>query len=334
MSELINIENYESFYLDFLEGNLKENDTALLLVFLEENPSLKVEESEFSVFSPNDALQLDGFSKSLLKFQSFDQIIDAENIEFFLIASIEKQLSDAKTKELQKFLVKNPAFLIELQQYEKAHFSADKSIIYPDKQKLKRGIVIPMYARFLAAAAGIALFVSVVNLSQIDSPKGIALDKGKNTVKVKVKTKVGKEMPAEMIAANSSEVAKNLSLSKVESGNEKLIENNQVENIEALGFKSPQKLSNQPLLDDIAIAFIKPFSEEKIVDDFNESTFAAIEMKNPIQPITNRIGEAINQQVDFKTTKAAHKKPGGFLFRIGKFEISRKVYDNSSVAVK
>jgi hypothetical protein len=38
--------------------------------------------------------------------------------------------------------------------------------------------------------------------------------------------------------------------------------------------------------------------------------------------------------VEFKTSKAAKKKPGGFLFKIGKFEISRKVYDNSAVALK
>lgn len=334
MSELINIENYESFYLDFLEGNLNKSDTAILLAFLEENPSLKVEDSEFSVFSPDDSIQFDGFSKSLLKFQAFDQLIDAENLELFLIASIEKQLPDTKTKELQQFLVKNPTFLIDLQQYEKAHLIADKSIIYPDKQKLKRGIVIPMYARFLAAAAGIALFFSILNLNQIDAPKGIAQVKSKNTIKVKVKTEVEKVSPAEMIVVSSTVVDKTITFKKLEIGKEKLIEQSQFEKIEPLGFKSPQKLNNQPLLNDIAIAYIKPFAAINVSDDFNENTFAAVEMKNPIQPITNRIGEAINQQVEFKTTKAAKKKPGGFLVRIGKFEISRKVYDNTSVAVK
>lgn len=334
MSELINIENYESYYLDFLEGNLDEYDTAILLAFLEENPSLKVEDSEFSVFSPDDSIQFDGFSKSVLKFQGFDQIIDGENIEFFLIASIEKQLSEAKMKELQLFLVNNPALLIDLQQYEKTHLIADKSIIYPDKQKLKRGIVVPMYARFLAAAAGIALFFSILNLTQIDSFKGIAQGKGKNTLKVKVETEVEKVIHTEMIVVNSADVAKKIAFNKLENGKEKLIEQSQFENIEPLGFKPPQKLNNKPLMNDIAIAYIKPFSAENRLDDFSESSFAALEMKNPIQPITNRIGEAINQQVEFKTTKAAKKKPGGFLFRIGKFEISRKVYDNSSVAVK
>ncbi len=333
MSELINIENYESYYLDFLEGNLNESDTALLLDFLDENPFLKVDDSEFSVIYPDDSFQLDSLSKSLLKFRAFDQIINHENIEYFLIASIEKQLSEDKTKELQQFLVKNPSFLIDLQHYERAHLVADDSIIYHDKQKLRRGIIIPMYARFLAAAAGIALFFSIINLNQIDSPKGLAHSGVKNE-KEKVKTEVKNEFPTEVSAKNTSEEANNVSFRKLVSRNEKLIENSQNENINPLGFKSLQKLNNRPLLNDIAITYIKPFVKENLTDEFSDNTFAALEMKNPILPITSRIGEAINQQIDFKTTKAAHKKPGGFLFKIGKFEISRKVYDNSSVALK
>ncbi len=334
MSRIINIENYESFYLDFLDGNLNENDTALLLAFLEENPSLKVNDSEFAYFSSEESVQLDGFSKSLLKFQGFDQIIDAQNIEYFLIASVEKQLSEEKARELQQFLIENPSFLIDLQQFEKSHLIADKSIIYPDKQKLKRGIVIPMYARFLAAAAGIALFFSILNLNQTDQPKRLAHGGGNNSVQVNSNPEVKKEIQTELIATTTSAIVNHFLTQEVETRREKLLENTQLENIEPLGFKSIQKINNQPLLNDIAIAYIKPFAAEKISDDLNENTFAAVEMKNPILSVTNKIGEAINQQVEFKTSKAAKKKPGGFLFRIGKFEISRKVYDNTSIAVK
>jgi hypothetical protein len=329
MKAIINKENYESYYLDFLEGNLNENETALLLVFLDKNPSLKVEDSAFSIINSDDEQQLDGFSKSLLKYQVADQKIDLHNIEYFLIASIEKQLSEAKTKELQQFLGKNPAFLFDFQQYQKAHLVADKAIIYPEKQKLKRGIIIPIYARFLAVAAGITLLFSIINLSQIDSSKGLARGRGTNNLKTKVKTEVEKEISTVNIAPNLAETANNFSSSKVEIRKETLIEN-----IEPLAFKTPQKVINQPVSNCLAVACIKPISLEKATDDGNKSTFAAVEMKNPIQPITNIISEAISQQVDYKTTKAAHKKPGGFLFRIGKFEISRKVYDNTSMAVK
>jgi hypothetical protein len=67
MKAIINKENYESYYLDFLEGNLNENETTLLLVFLDKNPSLKLEDSAFSIIYSDDEQQLDGFSKSLQK---------------------------------------------------------------------------------------------------------------------------------------------------------------------------------------------------------------------------------------------------------------------------
>ena len=41
--EQLNIHNYEAFYLDFLEGNLNEEETSQLFCFLDENPSLKIE---------------------------------------------------------------------------------------------------------------------------------------------------------------------------------------------------------------------------------------------------------------------------------------------------
>ena len=41
--EKISIFNYEAYYLDLLEGNLSEEDTALLLDFLEQHPHLKLD---------------------------------------------------------------------------------------------------------------------------------------------------------------------------------------------------------------------------------------------------------------------------------------------------
>jgi len=40
--EHISIFNYEAFYLDFLEGTLSEEDTALFLKFMEEHPELRL----------------------------------------------------------------------------------------------------------------------------------------------------------------------------------------------------------------------------------------------------------------------------------------------------
>ena len=56
--ETINSTNYEAFYLDFLEGNLNEEETALLFVFLDENPEFKLDDSEFFTIE-DDSITLD-----------------------------------------------------------------------------------------------------------------------------------------------------------------------------------------------------------------------------------------------------------------------------------
>jgi hypothetical protein len=138
MSELINIDNYESFYLDFLEGNLNENDIALLFAFLDSNPDLKIEDSELISINAHDSIQLDDLTKSLLKFPGLDEVITTNNIEYFLIAAVENQLSDDKQGELQEFLAINTAFLVDLEYYKKSYLNADTAIIFNEKNKLKK----------------------------------------------------------------------------------------------------------------------------------------------------------------------------------------------------
>ncbi len=56
----------------------------------------------------------------------------------------------------------------------------------------------------------------------------------------------------------------------------------------------------------------------------NDYAQASPEMKNPIKPITSRLGKTLKTDVDFKTGKAANNTGAGFFLKIGKFEISRK----------
>jgi hypothetical protein len=57
----------------------------------------------------------------------------------------------------------------------------------------------------------------------------------------------------------------------------------------------------------------------------NDYTVLGVQdMNNPIKPITNRIGDLVKQDVDFRTAKATEKNSGGFYIKIGKFELSHK----------
>jgi hypothetical protein len=46
------------------------------------------------------------------------------------------------------------------------------------------------------------------------------------------------------------------------------------------------------------------------------------EMHNPIQPITNRLGNLLNKEIDFKISKKTDDSKRGFLIKFGQFEIS------------
>lgn len=122
--------NYEAFYLDYLEGNLSKENSARLKLFLEENPDLKAELEEFEMVevSPEPVVQ---FNKELLK-----KNITNNNIEDYIIASIEEQISTDDEIELQEFLKKTPEAQKLANRYKKT-ILPKLTIFYPHKNKLK-----------------------------------------------------------------------------------------------------------------------------------------------------------------------------------------------------
>ena len=65
--ERISIFNYEAFYLDYLEGNLSQEDNALFLAFLSQHPELKMDEEEIDFLLPIEEVSLTTNFKAGLK---------------------------------------------------------------------------------------------------------------------------------------------------------------------------------------------------------------------------------------------------------------------------
>lgn len=353
MSTQINIENYESFYLDYLEGNLNEEDSAALLAFLEMHPDLIVEDDALAYLPEAEFVALDNQAKQGLKFPDTEQKIGINNIEIFLIASVENQLSEAKSKELQAFIQANPSYAEELSLYQRSRLQADLSIVFEDKQRMKKGgIIIPMYARFAAAAvaASVVIAFSVFN-SGDDQPTQIASTdhKQKQEVPAEAKDPESKKETQEVVhvvkaydpsadvsqPSAPAQVALNGSTpdpqQPAQSGKTKTSEKEKSVKLKAKPLKTISII--RPLFHNPVTPF-EPFAHQPSAQEDN-SSYAMVEMKNPIQPITKRISEVIKQDVEFKTSKAAKKRSGGFYLKIGKFELSRKKYENAtSVAAK
>jgi anti-sigma factor RsiW len=89
-------------------------------------------------------------------------LINAENCSQYLSASIDNELNALEQKELDRFLLANPAMQAELELLRKTKLSPDLSVVYENKEELKHGnrkvIALWYYA---AAAAAVALLMGL-----------------------------------------------------------------------------------------------------------------------------------------------------------------------------
>src|SRR5687768_17186312 len=90
MKKLIHIDNYESFYLDYLEGTLSGEERIAFEEFLAAHPECRVDEE--LVILDEAPEQLDPFQKLLLKKEDLT-FVSVENLEYFAIGRIEEVLS-------------------------------------------------------------------------------------------------------------------------------------------------------------------------------------------------------------------------------------------------
>jgi hypothetical protein len=331
--EHMSIFNYEAFYLDFLEGNLNEEETALFLAFMEAHPELRLED-ESLVSVEVETSNLDTQFKNSLKQVSFANTpITLSNVEQFLIAETEGQLSSAKLAELESFILANPSLRQSQKLYAATHLKADTSIVYSDKAGLKRkkAIVLWPYVSLALAASLTAILFYVYysgNQQLVNGPTNV------------------------LVQADTTEVLLKEESSKEENKLDQLNHNQQPSTKDFVALSNPTSDQNvqtptkqeRPIqIDRLNIKDVKTIKSKR--SDFeiiernpvdlaiqsvnNQSTndvayMGFQDMKNPIKPITNRLGDAVKQEVDFRTAKTTSERSGGFYFKIGKLEVSHR----------
>lgn len=153
--------NYESYFLDYLEGLLDPSLMEEMSEFIRQNPDLNAELEDF------DSLQLQA---DTIQFKEKDQlkklpvssrIIHDQNFDQVCIAKLEGDLSSVEEKALNQFLVEHPAREKEFKIFQKTKLQP-QPVIFPDKSRLKRKapvfwIKLPRYA--ISAAASILIIV-------------------------------------------------------------------------------------------------------------------------------------------------------------------------------
>jgi hypothetical protein len=153
----INRNNYEAFLLDYVHQNLSPDVVAELMLFLEQNPELKVELEEFEnvVFTANP-------STTFHDKQTLKQVA----IENLMIAEIEKLNTPQQSKELFTEITQNSTYNQLFSNYKKT-ILIPAPIVFEDKKALKQKDtkVVPLYWWISSAAAILLMFLLLKNFN-------------------------------------------------------------------------------------------------------------------------------------------------------------------------
>lgn len=327
--ERISIFNYEAFYLDHLEGNLNEEDTALLLNFLSDHPELALEVDDLPTLSSEEEESVVPSFEHLKQIDYDNDVISIANLETFAIAHTEKQLSEVKENELSAFIANNEEAKALINVYESSKLVPDTSIVFNDKESLKRRTVIPIW-RYAAIAASI---VGVVFAVQVWNSNGNSINS--NIVAFDFLDNRYQDENFRVISSGS----------KGSSSNENEVSLNDQPNNGAIDFRKPSIQKNIPIVrkaDNFQFAHLEKRKPQMHVDhqqddirivehplhpvnqtSDSEPTVAIAynDMHNPIKPITNRLSEFTQKEIDLRTAKATEERKGGFYLKIGSLEI-------------
>ena len=318
-----NLTNYESYYIDYLEGNLSEGDRNAFEFFLNEYPALQLE-GELPVFTINADENLSNDFVNQLRVFDEKEKVNENTIEGFLIASTEGILSTVKQQELHAYLLKNPSHLDSLGMYHKTKLTPDLEITYPNKQGLIKGNTRRLLFAIVSGVA--AVFVGVILL--FPSQEMVYHQANKqhlksNTNKHSQAIKTKPTLPNECLFGG--------------------IETPVISSINIVTSKT--ELVQIPIVDDTNLVIVQQelltieglnqlqnISETKEIENTEYLAFSA--MKSPINPIFKLLFKNLRDKVDFRYAKATETKQGGFYLKLWNFEVYRKVSSTGDLAVK
>ncbi len=180
---MIDRNNYEAWFLDFAEGKLSEEKIYTLNSFLSKNPDLKEEFDEFNlVLLDSEALVFDN-KESLKKNINLDRIEGLSNFEILAINKLEGNITEEEENELNSMIGFSDELRLEADIFQKTKLKADTSVVYQDKEKLKRKTTIPLWIKYVSSIAAIGLLLFFV--TKIVSPD---TDAGNSFAEVQTKS--------------------------------------------------------------------------------------------------------------------------------------------------
>jgi len=147
--------NYESWFLDYLEGNLDPSLADEFGLFLRDNPDLAIE------LEVGDALTLHSDEK--IRFSAKDELkkwVRDQDMEFQerAVAYFEGDLPLSERINFEATLSEDSVSAALAQQFGKLKLASDQAIVFEHKERLKkRAYLLPLWMKVTSAAAILAL---------------------------------------------------------------------------------------------------------------------------------------------------------------------------------
>ena len=160
----INRNNYEQYFLDFLEGKLSPSQENMLMSFFDSNPDLK---EEFELYS--DAPELTAKTvfpeKEMLRKSATISDDTLSNFDELCIARIEGDLDEKEINEFDNFIKENNKREKEFNLYRLTKITTDTSIEFPHKNRLRKkgneSFVFKNRYSLISAAASVVIAIAV-----------------------------------------------------------------------------------------------------------------------------------------------------------------------------
>ena len=313
-----NLTNYESYYIDYLEGNLPEGDRHAFELFLNEHPALQLE-GELPVFTIKEDENLSNDFINHLRVFDEKEKVNESTIDGFLIASTEGILSTEKQQELQAYLLKNPSHLDSLGMYHQTKLSPDLEITFPNKQGLRKGntrrLIIGVISAVAAVFIGFVLLFSKEEKHLVLGPK-LSLKKDQE------------------LNVQDTIHTKDLKFPKEHYSNPLISCSSEKSVFQAISEDSIVKKHIDFIMENTSeILLSVSISDTCVWKKTNSEYIAFSEMESPIEPAFRFAFKRLRDKVDFRYAKATETKQGGFYLKLWNFEVSRKVSATGDLAV-
>jgi hypothetical protein len=185
----LNRNNYEEYFILYLDNELESDDRQEVEAFAEVNPDLKAELDMLlqSKLAPDTDITFN--DKELLMIRNSSSISMA-NHEEWLLSYTDNELTEEERKDVEKFVVNNPFLQKELNLLQQVKLQPE-AIVFPYKESLYRreekAKVVAIRWWRMAAAAVLLLGISTTSIVLINNKAGKKLD---GVAKIQPKEKI------------------------------------------------------------------------------------------------------------------------------------------------